>query len=157
MFEQIANSSKQIIKKVWPLWPVVWNTHSGEKKPPTNMDNFKQFSHWISQYWNTILFINVVPFFYSSEQSSWCLWSGIVSAFISPCLISYITFDFFCILLYFLRLSVVFWFKDFLNYILMNVSSFWIIFLLSFQSRYEVIQFLHHSPRPFRVFFITTL
>lgn len=51
-----------------------------------------QFSHSISQYWNTILFINVVPFFCSSEQSSWCLWSGIVSAFIPPCLISYIWF-----------------------------------------------------------------
>lgn len=69
----------------------------------------------------------------------------------------FLTFDFFCILLYFLRLSVVFCFKVFLIYILMNVSSFWNIFLLSFQSQYEVTQFLHHSPCPFRCFFFSLL
>lgn len=37
-------------------------------------------------------FYKCCSFFCSSEQSSWCLWSGIVSAFISPCLISYIWF-----------------------------------------------------------------
>lgn len=123
------------------------------KQPVVRKKN--QFSHSISQYWNTILFINVVPFFAVVNRVVGVSGLGLFPLSSPPVL--FLTFDFFCILLYFLRLSVVFCFKVFLIYILMNVSSFWNIFLLSFQSQYEVTQFLHHSPCPFRCFFFSLL